>query len=51
MHVVATALAIDQTPTSQLIEPAYDRGARYAHIDSNLGDRKRLTVDVAKRHA
>ena len=39
VHVVAAALAIDQTPTSQLIEPACDRGAGHAHIGSNLGDR------------
>ena len=51
VYVVATALAIDQTPTLQLIEPAYDRGAGHAHIGSDLGDRERLAVDVAKRHA
>ena len=32
VYVVATALAIDQTPTLQLIEPANDRGAGQAHI-------------------
>ena len=51
VHVVATTLAIDQTPALQPIEPAYDRGAGYAHVGGNLGDRKRLAIDVAKRHA
>ena len=51
VYVVATALAIDQTSTLQLIEPAYDRGAGHAHIGSDLGDRERLAVDVAKGHA
>ena len=35
VYVVATALAIDQTPTLQLIEPANDRGAGQAHIGSH----------------
>ena len=51
VHIVATAVAIDQNPTLQLIEPAYDRSTGHAHIGGNLGDRKRLAVDVAKRHA
>ena len=51
VYVVLTTLAIDQTPTLQLIEPAYDGGAGYAHIGSNLSDRKRLAVDVTKRDA
>src|SRR6516162_8593277 len=41
VYVVATILAVDQPPTLQLLEPAYDRGAGYAHIISYLGDRKR----------
>ena len=36
VYVVATALAIDQTPTLQLIEPAYDRGAGHAHIIAEI---------------
>jgi hypothetical protein len=35
VYVVATALAIDQTPTLQLIEPACDRGAGQAHLGSH----------------
>ena len=42
---------IDQTPTMQLIEPAYDRSTGHAHIGSNLGDRERLAIDIAKRDA
>jgi hypothetical protein len=34
-----------------LIEPAYYCGAGYAHIGSDLCDRERLTIDVAKCHA
>jgi hypothetical protein len=51
VYVVLTTLAIDQTPTLQLIEPAYDGGAGYAHIASNLSDRKRLAVNITKRDA
>src|SRR6516165_11234863 len=51
VQVIVTASSIDQTPTLQPGEPAYDRSAGHAHIGSNLGDRKRLTVDVTNRHA
>ena len=51
VQVVVTAPAIDQTPTLQPSELAYDRSTGHAHIGSNLGDRKRLAVDVTKRHA
>src|SRR5262245_49895094 len=50
-NVVTTTLAIDQTPTLQPIEPADDCSTRHAHIRSDLGHRKRLTVNVAKRDA
>src|SRR6516164_997334 len=51
VQVIVTAPTIDETPTLQPSEPAYDRSAGHAHIGSNLGDRKRLTVDVTNRHA
>ncbi len=51
VDVIVTAPAFDQTPTLQPIEPAYDRSTGHAHIGSYLGDRKRLAVDLAKRHA
>jgi anti-sigma factor ChrR (cupin superfamily) len=35
VYVVATALAIDQTPTLRLIEPPNDGGAGQAHIGSH----------------
>jgi hypothetical protein len=50
-QVVVTAPAIDQTPTLQPSELAYDRSTGHAHIGSNLGDRKRLAVDVTHRNA
>src|SRR6516165_8168025 len=50
-NVVTTIPAIDQTPTLRPIEPADDCSAGHAHIGSNLGYRKRLTVNVAKRDA
>jgi hypothetical protein len=49
--IVASALAIDQTPTLQSVEPAYNCGTRNAHIRGNLGNRKWLTVDVTNRNA
>jgi hypothetical protein len=40
---------INQTPTLQPVEPAYDCGARNAHIGSNLGDRKRRRCRQSQR--
>src|SRR5438067_12915731 len=51
VRVIMTAPAIDQTPALQPLEPAYDRSTGHAHVGSDLGNRKRLAVDVAKRHA
>ena len=50
-QVIVAALAIDQTPTVQPSEPAYDGSTRHAHIGSNLGDRKWSAVDIAKCYA
>src|SRR5262249_14904385 len=50
-QVIATAPAVNQAPTLQLFEPAYDRSTGHVHIGSNLGDRKRLAVHVTNRHA
>src|SRR6516165_7697309 len=46
-----TAPAVNQAPTLQLIKPTYDRSTRHVHIGSNLGNRKRLTVQITNRHA
>jgi hypothetical protein len=51
MYVIVATLAIDQTPTLQPLEPAYDGSAGHAHIGSNLGDRERLVFNIAKRYA
>src|SRR6516165_712877 len=50
-YVIVTTLAIDQTPTLQPVEPAYDGSAGHAHIGSKLGDREGLAFNIAKRHA
>src|SRR3974377_845229 len=51
VYVIVPTPALDQTPTLQPVEPAYDGSAGHAHIGSNLGHRERLAFNIAKRHA
>ena len=51
VDVIVTTLAIDQPPTLQPVEPAYDGSAGHAHIGSDLGHRERLAFNITKRHA
>src|SRR4249920_3740187 len=50
VRIIITSLASDQAPTLQPVEPPHDRSTGHAHIGSNLCDRKRLPLDIAKRH-
>jgi hypothetical protein len=50
-YLIVMTLAINQTPTLQPVEPAYDGGAGYPHKGGNLGHRERLAFNIAKRHA
>src|SRR6516165_1368791 len=49
--VIVTAPALDQPPTLQPIESAYDCSTGHAHVGRNFCDRERLGVEFAKRHA
>src|SRR5262249_47956512 len=50
-RVIVTSLARDQPPAFQPVEPAYGGRTGHAQIGGDLGDRKRLSIHIAERHA
>src|SRR5262249_29219619 len=51
VRVIVTSLARDQPPAFQPVEPAYGGRTGHAQIGGDLGDRKRLSIHIAQRHA